>query len=454
MITGNRATFCDRVRTVFLLVLLAGFVAALPARPVRAAENAGETAGGPPRVTNMFYETSLRQALADIAAQTNTIIVPGMSVQGIVTCELKDVPLDRALEIVLSVGDYEFRHEDGYIFVGSADPESPGFAKLCRTRTLKMNYVDAPQAVKMLSESVRDYAQANPTTNTVCVTAPPQMLERIVGELRMLDEAPRQVMIEAKVVELERRALDRFGVDWNWEWQKPQTGENVRSGNATFDSLNWTLGLGYSTTAEFTRNLNMSLDLLKENESATIIADPHVVAADGSDAEVKVTTEEYFEIVTEDIYVRSELEVIESGIVLTMEPSIGENGAISMRVTPDVSNVIGQGMRGLPVITRRRASTTVRVQDGGTIIIAGLHDNRTRVDEMKVPLLGDIPLLGNLFWKQNAESQSRQVAIFITPRIVEDGARSQRREPPTARASHEPAGPEFEQELERLIREL
>jgi len=251
-------------------------------------------------------------------------------------------------------------------------------------------------------------------------------------------------MIEAKVVELEERALDRFGVAWSWASD---------SCAGSFDPVTWTIGLGCDEAEDFTRSVNLTLELLRANESATIIANPHVVAADGTEAEIKVTTEEYFEIVTEDVYVRSELEVIESGIVLTMVPTIGENREITMQVTPDVSNVVGQGTRGLPVITRRRASTTVRVPDGGTIVIAGLIDSRTRVEKLKVPLVGDIPLVKWLFRRESAENQARQVAVFITPRIVEEptGDYALLSGLPRYRPDFEPVGPEFQAELERAL---
>jgi type IV pilus assembly protein PilQ len=261
------------------------------------------------------------------------------------------------------------------------------------------------------------------------------------------------VVIEAKVVELQKNKLEQFGVDWKWEWQTPSTGENVTSGTGTFNSLDWILGLGFTTTAAFTRNLDLTLKLLCENESATIVANPHVVATDGEEAEIKVITEEYFQIVSVDIVVRSELEVITSGIVLKMRPRIAENGDITMQVSPEVSNVVGQGSRELPVITRRTATTTVRVKDGGTIIIGGLLDNRSRTDVRKVPLLGSIPILGALFRNDNLRSDSRQIAILITPRIVEK--RDERETFYSAfdveRPVNEPAGQDFQQALEGIL---
>jgi len=413
----------------------------------------GQEAEQEPLVTNMFYDTSLRQALADISAQTGVIIVPDMSVQGIVTCELKDVPLTDALRMVLSVGDYVFREMDGYILVGSTDPEGPSFSKLSEAVNVRLEYVDAESAVKMLPESLQKFAKADEATNTVCVTAPSALAERLVADLRAFDVPPRQVMIEAKVVELQKSQMERFGTDWEWEWQKPQVEDNTRSGSAVFDSLNWTLGLGYATTAEFTRNLNLTLTLLEENESASILANPRVMAADGKEAEIRVITEEYFEILTGDYYVRSELEQIESGIVLKMRPRIGDDGDIVMEISPEVSNVIGQGLRGFPVITRRSASTTVHVQDGGTIVIAGLVDNSSRVDVRRVPLLGSIPLIGALFRSDQVQNDARQVAVFITPRIV--GRRPGLETPYLAgrpsRPHVEPAGEEFQEELERIL---
>ena len=135
-----------------------------------------------------------------------------------------------------------------------------------------------------------------------------------------------------------------------------------------------------------------------------------------------------------------------------MVPKIGDDGLITMEVAPKVSNVVGQGSKGLPMITRRQASTTVHVQDGGTVIIAGLLDNRSRVVVQRVPILGSLPLIGYFFRSTVVEGNDRQMAIFITPRIIggkaaDDGLLGGGR-PKDVTA---PVGVEFQRELHSIL---
>ena len=411
-------------------------------------------------VTNMFYDTSIRQALVDIAAQTGVIIVPDMSVQGIVTCELKDVPLEKALEIIVAAGGYMVKKMDGYYLVGSPSPKGPNFQTFSVmstvTSTIKLNYLKAEDAKNLLPEDFTGYVKANKERNEVCITAPRGIAERILNDLKNADRPPRQVMLEAKMVELTAGVKEQLGVDWEWEWENPTRGENIRSGMAAFDTANNAIQLGYATTAEFTKRLFLTLALLCENNSATIIANPRVTAMDGQKAEIKVTTEEYFKITTGPTsYAYATLQTIESGITLEMTPHIGTEGEITLEVSPEVSDVVGVGAEGLPKITRRRATTTVRVKDGGTVVIGGMVTSTMQDRVSKVPLLGDIPVLGHLFKSTEARENTRDVLIFITPRILAENNSS---EPITTAVKGgqkhetvEPASQEFKKQLREVL---
>ena len=268
-------------------------------------------------VTNMFYDTPVRQALADISAQTGVIILPDISVQGIVTCELREVPLEQALQIILSSGNFAYRQMEGYILVGTADIESPSFSKLSQTRRIKMNYLKADEAVKMLSEPIRKLAIANPTNNVVSVTAPEELLEGIISNLKLFDQPTQHVILDARIVALEHGDLLNLGIQWNWPGITAGTFSNSdHHGSNAPELVNWPWGIqiGYTPGQEFTNSLMMTLNLLTQNDEAIVIASPQVLAQDGHEAEIKVVTEEYFKITQEAYYyTRFELETIETG---------------------------------------------------------------------------------------------------------------------------------------------
>jgi len=420
-------------------------------------ERKAPPASKPGHVTNFFFDTPIREALSEIAMQTDEIIVPDASIQGLITCDLQEVPVEKALDIVLSIGNFVWRRMDGYILVGSADSESPSFSTLSETRTMKMNHIKAEEAVKMLLEPTQKFVSANATSNTVSVTAPPALLKRIVSDLKLFDQPTRHVMLDTRVVAMEHGDLLNLGVQWGW----PGISAGILSssehhGGGATERVEWPWGIqiGYTTGQEFTNSLKMTLNLLIQNDEATVISSPQVLAQDGQEAEIKVVTEEYFKISQESyMYTRFELETIETGTTLTITPRIGDNNEITLEITTEVSDVIARGEDNLPVVTRRTTKNTVRIEDGGTAAVAGLMDSRQRLTKIQTPGLGNIPVLGPLFRNTNSSSSSRQMAVFVTARLMpEAGPRAV--QALAERPPIEPVGEEFKVALQEILSRL
>jgi type II secretory pathway component GspD/PulD (secretin) len=333
-----------------------------------------------------------------------------------------------------------------------------------------LNYITAQKAVGLLSTAFQNYvqAEAGPTgvdTYTVVVTAPPALMDRIVSDLRQIDRVPTHILLDARIVVMESGDLLNLGVEWGWpkisagvfgSEHHGVVGESPDFGG----TWPWGVQIGYTPDATFTNSLELALNLLSQNGEAQIVAKPQVLAQDGKQAEIKVMTEEYYFMTAPEVggfyYARSELERIESGTTLTITPHIGDNNDITLQMSIEVSDSIPQG-RGsdLPVITRRTANNTVRVKDGGTVALAGLTENRTRLDQKRVPGLSKIPLLGSLFRSKSDESSSREIAVFVTAHIVPEAgtvAVEQRTAPPAIQApTIEPAGGDFQQSLRESL---
>jgi type II secretory pathway component GspD/PulD (secretin) len=112
---------------------------------------------------------------------------------------------------------------------------------------------------------------------------------------------------------------------------------------------------------------------------------------------------------------------VDVGVKLSVTPLTGGNGEITTTITPEVSNITEQDQQtGLPVLSTRNASTTVRVRDGETIVIGGLTLNQEQVTDQKIPILGDIPLLGNLFRSQSKSHVQTELVVFVTPHIMSE----------------------------------
>jgi type II secretory pathway component GspD/PulD (secretin) len=282
-------------------------------------------------------------------------------------------------------------------------------------------------------------------------------MERIVSDLKAFDQPRRHVMLDARVVVMERGDLLNLGIQWDWPGISAGTfsDSELHGGGAT-ERVNWPWGIqiGYTPGREFTNSLLLTLNLLNQNDDATVVASPQLLAQDGQQAEIKVATEEYFKITEESYYyTRFELETIETGTTLTITPSIGDNNEITLEITTEVSDVIARGEDNLPIVTRRTTKNTVRIEDGGTAAIAGLMDSRTRLQKIQAPGLADIPIFGELFRNTSRQRSSRQVAVFVTARLMPETGRL-RREPVEDRAPIELVGEEFRTALQEILSRL
>jgi hypothetical protein len=419
-------------------------------------------------ITNSFIDNDLvTDVLPAIAAQAGISIIPEATVAGIVTADLVDVPLDTALEIVLAGTPFVVKKTPYYYLVCSgAIRENPMFPEISETRRLRMNYISAVAAVGLLATPFQDYVQAEvspetgASTYTVVVTAPPKLASRIIEDLKQIDRPLSQVLLDARVVVMEKGDLLNLGVEWGWPTMRAGMFSSDHYGGGDPDlefngESPWGIQIGYTPDALFTNSLEMTLNLLAENSEATILTKPQVMAQDGKESKIEVTTEEYYFLTAPELagsfYSRSELEKIESGTILTITPHLGDNNDITLNVAVEVSDSIpsGRGNEGLPIVTRRKAENNVTIKDGGTVALAGLTENRSRKTIRRAPGLSTLPLIGNLFKSNNDESASREIAVFITARLISNTGQTttQFTQPSEIPAPIQPAGSDFRSRL-------
>ncbi|MBN1804327.1 MAG: hypothetical protein JW837_03670 [Sedimentisphaerales bacterium] len=431
-----------------------------------AAVPGGELTPGPGGVliTNPFIDNDLvTEVLPAIATQAGISIIPDETVQGIVTADLVDVPLDTALEIVLAGTPYVVKKTPYYYLVCSGGVKDTMFSEVSETRRLRMNYISSTAAVGLLATPFQEYAKAEigPTgadTYTVVVTAPPKLANRIVADLMQIDRPLSQILLDARIVVMEKGDLLNLGVEWGWP--KIQTGmfsSNHYGGGDPVREFGgespWGIQIGYTPDAVFTNSLELTLNLLAQNGEATILTKPQVLAQDGKESKIEVTTEEYYMLTAPELagsfYSRTELKEITSGTILTITPHLGDNNDITLQVAVEVSDSIPRGQGSdLPVVTRRKADNNVTIKDGGTVALAGLTENRTRKDLRRAPGLSALPLIGSLFKSRSNESSSREIAVFVTARLVSNtGQTTQFTRPSDIPAPIQPAGGDFRSKL-------
>lgn len=386
------------------------------------APNASEPADDEPRVSNSFFNTDIRQALSDIALDAEVTILQDESVAGFVTLELQDVPLSRALRLMLlPLGMVYKQIEPGVYLVTASDPMAPSYRLVADTEIFTLTHLEPGDVKKLLPEKYSQYITVDAKTRRCLVYAPEEIIAAIRPLLTELDAAPVQVMIEALVLEANAADVRSYGLAAATTHIAVDTASGLLNyqSNANGVSGDSRPGTGPSPVPG---NILAGLKALLRNNKATLRANPRIVAADGEQAEIEVGTEQYFSLLTGSAaYAYTRLEKVDATIRLTISPRVvTETGEILCHIEPSVADVTGEGVEGLPVITIRRVKSNVRVRSGQAIVIGGLLQETTSTSVSRLPVLGDLPIIGKLFQSRHTERAQRDIIFVIAPHLLDE----------------------------------
>lgn len=373
-------------------------------------------------VSNVFFETDLRQALKDLSNEAGIPIIADNSVQGLVTLEFNDQPLESVLRKILAGNGFTFRKIEDYYLVGSPHPENPAFPLLTETTFYRPDYLLAEQIPLLMPDYYRPFIRVNDKTNSIAITAAPEIIVKIKQSISQFDPPPPQILIEAVITELSKEALTSLGLDWNWQGQAGAknlglaTNFNSIVNDSSFIGRFVRTGVNFKS---FQYNILYQIKALATEGKAKIKANPKITTINGREASIFIGSERYFSIITGPVnYPYTRLERIPAGITLKIIPLVSSKNEITASVECEVSEVSEIGISGLPLVTKRNAKTDIRVKDGEIIAIGGLIQETDIKTQKKIPFLGNIPLIGYLFSHTKTDKVTREIAIFIAPHLV------------------------------------
>jgi type IV pilus assembly protein PilQ len=431
-----------------------------------------------------FQNIEVRALLQVIADFTNFNVVTSDSVTGSLTLRLKDVPWDQALDIVLQAKGLGMRKTGNVLWIAPKDEiaakekldlESRNAIQVLeplRTQSFQLNYARAQDIAQQLTGagggggatggasarilSTRGSVIAEPRTNQLFVTDIPSRLEQVQQLIAKLDIPVRQVLIEARIVE----ASDTFGrslgvrlggsdlrgirggdpgyqvsgnnrvaIGGSYDAVSGTTGESstaLNTLNTSFVNLP-AVGVGgfnpasiaislFSSAAN--RFLNLELSALEADGKGKLISSPRIITSDNNKALIEQGTEFPYQQATSSG--ATSVAFRKAALKLEVTPKITPEGNVilTLDITKDSR---GETTAAGVAIDTKHIQTQVLVENGGTVVIGGIFELTETQSVSKVPLLGDIPVMGNLFKNTQRTSNKQEMLVFITPKMVADG---------------------------------
>ena len=431
-----------------------------------------------------FQNIEIRSLLQVIADFTNFNIITSDTVTGAVTLRLKDVPWDQALDIILQTKGLGMRKTGNVLRIAPKDElanqEKQDFEAKAAiqnveplvTQSFQLNYTKAGDIAMQIQPSGSSTASsargllssrgsviAEPRTNQLFVTDIPSKLAAVQELIGKLDIAVRQVLIEARIVE----AVDTFGKSLGVKWggsdltgirggsagqqiTKGANGGNRLAFGGNYDAVSMTTGetanglntvntqllnlaavglnaynpasLGISLFSSVAgRFLNLELSALEADGNGKVVASPRIVTADQTKALIEQGTEYPYQIATASG--ATALSFRKANLKLEVTPQITPEGNIILDLDINKDSRGETTLQGIAINTKH-VKTNVLVENGGTVVIGGIFLLEETFDETRVPVLGEVPLFGNLFKTKTRKSEKRELLVFITPKMITD----------------------------------
>lgn len=405
-------------------------------------------------------DVDIRNLLTSIALANNLNIVISDEVQGNVSVKLSNINAQDMIKIIAENNNYTYQFKDNVIYISKGDKD-------INLYTVQINYLELDKIAQTINlmltgnlpdkiddkdkkTAINNKVMIDESENTISFYGTLKQYEQIKNFLQEQDKPQKQVSLEAKVTAIQKDAAKDLGVSWEWS-KLPQSPEH----EITYDTVKHTVInedgtkeeiTDYLPVDEVTRKWNddenipgvirfgkgvdgypyefyyaAKLDALISDGKANILARPNITTIQGKEAVINIGSEVPVPTVsTTNSTTTTSIKYREAGIILKCTPRVNEDGIITVKVHTEVSSPMYVEDMKAYRFQKRSADTIVRLKDGQTMVIGGLIGSDEAKQMSKIPFLGDIPILGNLFKHIQKSKSDTEVMIFLTAREVND----------------------------------
>lgn len=366
--------------------------------------------------TYLFRDTPIAELFEMISARDRVSIMVGKGVTGNVAVSLYDMTASEAIHAIAEAGGYKVvERGNGYLIVNPALAAQGSVPDDIQVRALKVQYSDPKLVADILGKHVGPGGKVTvlPQRRMIVAEDTEAGLARIEALLRQIDTAPRQVMIEAKILEVTLDDSENFGIDWT---KVLKNGTKIGVGGLAQQGQPGLFFNYISCHCDFTAYLSA----LSTKNKVRTLATPKLLALENEEAGITIGDELGYRVTTTINNVTSEsVQFLDTGVILHVTPSVDADGRIALKVRPEVSS--GSVLNGVPSKKTTQVTTQLVAEDGQSILIAGLIKSSATQQRTGVPVLGDIPVLGNLFANSERHGSLTETVVVITPHLLPAG---------------------------------
>jgi type IV pilus assembly protein PilQ len=387
-----------------------------------------------------FQGDDVGAVLRLLARQAKINMVVSEKVAGTVTMRLEDVTALQAVAIIVKAKGLFMANIDNvyYVKTGEERTDEP-----TESDNYQFSYARAKEVQSLIDGQLggKDHSAIDERTNTIFYRVTRANMENIRKLLAQVDRPTKQVMIEARLVEVTANPKQNFGINWTGTFldktvgYAPNTGGDFQFPNSGNHGQNNLLGnFGNLIAGQYAilsvPNFSATLDLLNQDADAEFLANPRVVTADNQQAKIEIIRSQpvpqlnFNEQTATAVF--GGFQDKKYGNTLVVRPSVNKDSFITLAVKPEISNKVADAtfvFAGAtvtsPVIDTRSLDSNVLIKSGDTLAIGGLLQDEVRKTRTKVPGLGDVPVLGYLFSSRANERVKRNLLVFVTPTIID-----------------------------------
>jgi type IV pilus assembly protein PilQ len=400
-----------------------------------------------------FQGDDVGQVLRLLARQAKVNMVVSDAVTGTVTMRLEDVTALQAISIIVKAKGLFMDKIDTVYYIKTATERT---AEPTESDSYQFSYARAKDISPLLASQLasKDPPQIDERTNTIFFRETRSNIDNIRKMLVQIDKPTKQVMIEARLVEVSADPVQAYGINWAGTVGSASAPKTVTYGNPIAsgspipggnpptggfglgnpNNNNFFGSLGHLIPGQFAilsvPQFSATIQALNEDADAEFLANPRVVTADNQQAKIEVVRNQpvpqlnFNEQTAQAVFGGFQDKLF--GNKLLVRPSINKDNYITLSVKPEISNKVGdqpfdfQGAHVTsPIIDTRSLDSNVLIKSGDTLAIGGLLSDQVSKARTKVPLLGDIPFLGYAFQSHDNERHKRNLLIFVTPTILD-----------------------------------